>query len=103
MSDSGAYLLRIVAAAIICGIATSLVGTKGSLASSLKLICGIFISITLISPLVNIKITDMTDYFDGIKADASDAPIRRSGRFLSLSIFSTLFIKYGLSSVEIDK
>ena len=72
MSDTGAYLLCIVAAAIICGIATSLVGTKGSLASSLKLICGIFISITLISPLVNIKITDMTDYFDGIKADASD-------------------------------
>lgn len=72
MSDTGAYLLRVVCAAIICGIATSLVGTKGSLASTLKLICGIFISITLISPLVNIKIADVTDYFDDIKTDATD-------------------------------
>lgn len=76
MSDTGAYLLRIVAAAIICGIATSLVGTKGSLGSTLKLVCGIFISITLISPLVNLQIADMTDYFDDLKVDASDMVVQ---------------------------
>lgn len=72
MSGIGPYLLRIVAAAIICGIATTIVGTKGPLATTVKLVCGIFISITLVSPLISIKISDMTDYIDDLKIDASD-------------------------------
>ncbi len=72
MSSISPYLLRIVAAAIICSIATTIVGKKGTLATTVKLICGIFISVTLISPLVNIKIADMTNYIDDLKIDASD-------------------------------
>ena len=62
------YLLAIVAAAIICGIVTKLLGEKGTQGALAKMICGLFLTFTLIRPIVNLQIgsiTDMADWYSG--------------------------------------
>lgn len=72
MEGIRAYLLSVVAAAIISALVMKLVGNKSAYCGIIKLVTGIFLSITVVSPLVQITFTDMTDYFEtlDIKADA---------------------------------
>ena len=43
MNSVGTYILRLIAAAVICGLISSVVGTKGALASVVKLMSGLFL------------------------------------------------------------
>lgn len=54
------YLLSIVAAALICGIVTKLMGDKGTQGAIGKLIAGLFLTFTVVSPLRDIRIGDLT-------------------------------------------
>ena len=67
------YLLSVIAAAIISGIAVSFIRKKGTLSAMVKLICGLFMVITVISPLANIDLTDFGDFTAGISLDAQAA------------------------------
>ena len=51
------YLLRIIAAALICAIVSALIGKKGLLPKICHLICSVFLTLVLISPLTNLRLT----------------------------------------------
>lgn len=67
------YILSISAAAIICGIITNLVEKKSTNAAIVKLICGLFISITIIAPWTQIHFSDFSTYLGSLKIDATNA------------------------------
>lgn len=65
------YLLTVVTAAIISGIAINLSGKKGLHGAIIKLLSGLFLSITVISPLAKIQLDNFSSYLSGIETDAS--------------------------------
>lgn len=56
------YLLSVTAAATLAGFIGSLTGEKGSQAALVKLISGLFLCFTVISPIAQIPIVDFTDF-----------------------------------------
>lgn len=73
MEDIRNYILSVICAAIICSVIHSLTGSKSAQSAIIRLLTGIFMSITLISPIINIKLSDYTDYIAEFRADADDA------------------------------
>lgn len=67
------YLLSVIAAAVLCGIVNTLVGKKGAYFSIVRLIAGLFMALTVISPLVKIRLSDIVDYTNGLSAQANAA------------------------------
>jgi len=67
------YLLSIIAAAIICSIITRLSENRGAQSKIIKLLCGVFLGITVISPLVELRIDDLNTYISDITLDGQDA------------------------------
>lgn len=67
------YLLSVIAAAAICGCITALFGNKGTFGTIIKLLTGLFLAITMISPWTRIKIADYTLFLDDITASAKSA------------------------------
>lgn len=57
------YAISLLAAACICGVLNVWIPSKGAGAAIIKLISGLFMTITLISPLVNIRLQDFTEFF----------------------------------------
>lgn len=66
------YLLSIVTAGIISAVLVKIAGEKGLLSSSIKLLAGLFMSITVISPIVKLQITEFSNYLDGIEFDVQE-------------------------------
>ena len=64
------YILTVIAAAILCSIICSLVVGKGTYTAVLKVICGLFLTITIMSPVINIEIIDLEEYFKGLQFEA---------------------------------
>ena len=52
------YLISIVAAALVCGIVQKLLGDKGNVGLMGKLLSGVFLVLTLITPLRTFRIQD---------------------------------------------
>ena len=67
------YLLSVIAAAILCGIVNTIIGKKGAYFAIVRLICGLFMALTVISPLVKIQLNDLTDYVNGLSWQANTA------------------------------
>lgn len=64
------YLLSLICAALVCSIIYGLLDKKSAYFPIIKLICGLFITITAISPLTNISIPDISEYIGDTKFDA---------------------------------
>ena len=67
------YLLSVTAAALVCGIVRSLTAGKGSIAGIIRLICGIFLSLTVIMPVMDIDLRRMDFPAAGIMQEAGEA------------------------------
>ncbi len=67
------FILRIIAASIICAIIIRITGEKSAHSRLIHLICGLFLVLTVISPLVEIRISDISQYIEEIEIDAGDA------------------------------
>ncbi len=67
------YVIRVVAAAIICAVLTGLLGKKGTAAAVGRLLAGVFLSITVISPLTDLRLSELTGYVGALSLDADDA------------------------------
>lgn len=69
------YLLSVTIAAIICSLITSLVGNKGAFSAVVRTLCGIFLALTALSPLIDLKLDDISSYFRefGLEADSAAA------------------------------
>lgn len=73
MDDIRQYLLSITAAAVICSLITSIMGKKGTYAAIVRMLCGLFMAITMISPLIQIQLSDFSFYYGSIMTEADAA------------------------------
>lgn len=65
------YILSIASASIITGILTALLDKKGTAGTLGKVLCGIFLAITLIRPLGTFSFDSITDWIDTYSDEAS--------------------------------
>ena len=93
------YLLSLLTAALICSIICDLFDKKSGHYPILKLICGLFITITAISPLTNISMPDIAGYIGETKVDASQ--YIAEGQIASYDSMSTI-ISENLESYILD-
>lgn len=64
------YLLQIISAALICGILLRIMGKKGMLTETVKLLAGVYMTITVLSPWVNIPTGSLEDITGDLSLDA---------------------------------
>ena len=70
------YILCVVSAAILCGIVTGLAGKQEASAPVVKLLCGLFLTLSVVKPLAEVKLEDFTDYAVELRAEAVAASAR---------------------------
>ncbi len=64
------YLLSVTSAAVICAIAKHIVGDKGSVGKIISVVTGLFLCVTLISPVIHVRLDDIEDYFEEFSWEA---------------------------------
>ena len=62
--------MGIIGAAIICAVVGGLVGTKTTIGRIIALLCGVLMTVTVISPLGNISFYGVGDLWDDLSLDA---------------------------------
>ena len=70
MSVLKAYMLSVVAAAILCAVAQGLLSKKTAIGRIVYLLSGILLAVTVIAPLGNITFHGVSDYWEKISDDA---------------------------------
>lgn len=65
------YLIGVVAAALLCGIISTLVGTKGTVGVAMKLVSGLLMLLAVVRPWTSITFDDLFGWADDIRADGS--------------------------------
>ena len=64
------YLLSFVCASIIVSIAITISSKNSVIGAVIKLLSGIYLAITLLSPFLDVRIEDFTDWFDYVQMDS---------------------------------
>ncbi len=64
------YISSLIAAAVICGILTTLTQKNRSCGVVVKMLCGIFIAVTVISPIAQLQFEDINVHLDQLTSDA---------------------------------
>lgn len=72
MNSVGAYILSLTAAAVIGGLISGIVGTKGALASVVKLIMGLFLCFSVISPFLKVNVGNLTGYLEDLQVSGDE-------------------------------
>lgn len=72
MKTVSGYILSIVCASVICSIVSSLTKDRKQINTMVKLLSGIFLSITVISPLKDLTLPNIADELDGVEHNAQD-------------------------------
>lgn len=94
------YVITVIAAGVICGICVTLTGKNKTTGSIVKMICGIFMAMTMIAPLVKVRLDDLGTYFESIKTDAES--VAQAGRMQAVAEVSVV-IKNELETYILDK
>ncbi len=71
MEDVRQYLLSLIAAAIICAVIISIIGKKGALTPVIKLLAGLFMLYTALSPWTKLRLDGVISYFSDLELKAS--------------------------------
>ena len=66
------YILRLVVASMICTAVGLLLPPKNAVGQVVKLLCGILLVVTVISPLTEISFRNISEYFNNLSIDADD-------------------------------
>ena len=82
MDGIGQYLLQLTAAALVCSVVLSFFGKKGTFGAVIKLLAGIYLTLNIVSPWVQIRLDELSDFADGfsIAADAIGADGQNAAR-----------------------
>ena len=64
------YLLRVIAAAMICAIVSALYGKKSAVGNVCKLISGVYLTLVLVYPLANFKLPQPNHEVEAISEEA---------------------------------
>ena len=70
MEAMGEYLLRLTTAALICGMITAFFGKKGTFGGVIQLLAGIFLTLNLVSPWVQLRLDGWTDLLKDFSVSA---------------------------------
>ena len=100
MENIKEYLLSITAAAIICSVVNSLPIGNGPTKRILKVITGLFMSVTLISPIMQFDFTAIPDYFTDVSLTAEQ--LTAEGQEYSTDAMSHI-IKQKMESYILDE
>lgn len=73
MNGVAEYLLTVTSAAVVCSIAKSMAGSKSTAGKITKIVSGVFLTVTLLSPVMNFPLDDVTDFFEDYRSLASEA------------------------------
>jgi len=66
------YLLQVTAAAVVCGIVTSLIGKNNTLGKVIQMLAGFFMALAVVGPWVNLRLDNIKDITSGF-SDSADA------------------------------
>ncbi len=72
MEDLRQYILSLIGAALICCVVQNLIATSSSSKEVVHIICGVFMAITALSPIVKIEIPDLTSYIQPFFSTATE-------------------------------
>jgi len=70
MSNFKDYILAVVGIAVCCGIIKKMIPSKGISSDIVSVACGIVIAIVVISPVVSVKIPQLSAYTASVQAEA---------------------------------
>jgi len=70
MQQIGHYLLQLTAAAFLCSIAMSFFGKKSTFGAVIHLLAGVFLTLSILSPWVRLRLDELDDLTSGISASA---------------------------------
>jgi len=84
------YLISITAAAILCSIAIRLSGNKGTASAVIKLLAGLFMTITVLKPVLSIEIQGVPYAVLGVTQQAEQAA--RIGEEMASNEISSIII-----------
>ncbi len=73
MEPIAEYLLSVTGAAIICAVVLRLLDGKGSSASVARMLTGIFMALTVIGPVTQVRLSDALELLPDLSADAQAA------------------------------
>ena len=68
MASVRTYLLSVTAAAVICSVVSKLV-TKGAPSAVIRMLCGGFMALVVLSPLVSVRLEDLNFYLTDVRAE----------------------------------
>ena len=71
MDNIKQYLLSVTAAAIICSIILHILDKKSIYYTIIKMLCGLFMAITMLSPIIHIQLSDFSTFFDDLQMEAN--------------------------------
>ena len=72
MDEIRQYIIGIVAAALLCGIATSFIHEKSVLGASVKFIAGLLMVLSVIQPWTTISLNELTNWKSDIMTDGRE-------------------------------
>lgn len=67
------YIITITAATTFYAVIKALIGHKSSQAAVIKIIAGVFITLTVVAPWVQLDVSAIPDYFNNFTLDAETA------------------------------
>lgn len=67
------YIIAVTAAAVVGCIAVSICDKKSATSAVVKLIVGVFMTLTILKPMIEIKIADISEYLSFVNTTASDS------------------------------
>ena len=100
MNNISGYVVGVICAAILCAVINQWSEKKGTHGALLKMLTGVFMTITLVSPLLDFDITGVDRRFSWITADAEAAA--QSGQILAKDSMAEI-IKTQCEAYILDK
>ncbi len=71
MGEIKQYILSVTVAAVVCALVMSICGTKKTENAILRVISGLFLAATVISPWTRVQLDNLHTYFESVGTDAS--------------------------------
>lgn len=92
------YLLTVTAAAILCSILVRVAGKKGTAPAIIRLLSGLFMTATVLSPLITLELDRFADYTGGLSQQASQ--IAQEGTQMARQEMETIIISQTESYIQ---
>lgn len=73
MSEFKQYIIAVTAAAIVGSVVITICDKKSTTSAVIKLIVGVFMTLTIVKPIIDVKIVDISEYLSTVNALAADS------------------------------